>query len=410
MMLTWLLLCLLLRLLRSSHEYGDGGIQLHHKYSNESSSNTIDNNSYVVLTRMFHDYAYLTHFITWHLSLGFDFIYIICTEDVFDREPDLHLDPHLRSHVEIFYDESDLNPDLIMDRYVELIRRRNHTWVLSIDLDEFLMLSREYQNVQSFVEGMESHFNGISIDLFQLHWALLEYTAPSCPNMTLVELVNHTVVHHSPLTKSLVRLANIQNIRASHYPTFMKHHTPNIFVGHSVVHELVLKHPPHKDSYKYASLLHVRTRGLTDNFMKAISTRFEEKKSHSRPQELLRFVEEFTDYIRSGGNTSVVLDSYVKQVGLKASTPLSHSKRSAINILHSLFPVSSQHVMFCNQRVEYQSMQKLFSHRFYSNVADEKARYEKALNLTEKFQQVLAPALAAAYQLRSLGYEVVGYS
>ena len=249
---------------------------------------------FVVLTRMYHEYAYVNYFVSWYLSLGFTRIYIICTEDENERNYSFAFDEQVKPFIEVFYDETSVHPDLLMDRYFELLRRKNHTWILSVDNDEFLMLPQKYRNVQSFVQDMYFRCNISTIDMFQLHWAIVEYLGPKCPEVDIKTLLNQTIIHHSPLTKSLFRIANAQNVRHSHYPTFFKRHNATIYIDHKIVHNVTVQYEPNHYSYKTAFLLHIRTRGLSDNLMKAMTSHFEEKKLVGKITTLLHFLQHST--------------------------------------------------------------------------------------------------------------------
>jgi hypothetical protein len=115
-----------------------------------------------VITRFVYELIYLDSFIEHYVKLGFDKIIVLYHDKVLGKVP-----TEFESYVNLH--NVDNLGNQIPDKYKHLIPM-DMDWVLHVDSDEFLLLHKRYENIQSYVEDKVTKHPEINIFLFMWAW------------------------------------------------------------------------------------------------------------------------------------------------------------------------------------------------------------------------------------------------
>lgn len=259
-----------------------------------------------VYTRAFFEDEYLDYFIKHYLNLGFDKIIILKT----DKEI-FYLNDEYTNFVDIFYVDNHADQTLQLNQ--DLLKQSEYDWVLSVDLDEYLLLTSKYKTIKDYLQ--EKLNNNNLINCFYFRWAMIE-KYDNCENNVFTDILKTYKIFQNNHIKSMFKISDLINISTSHYS----------IMNNSIIHfeNFIYKNPysTHKiydDSYEETIIIHIHTRSINDLIYKSFSTLFDEKKIISK-EAFVQFINNYDGSII----TNQLLNEFNNYIGEKAKLPFTH--------------------------------------------------------------------------------------
>lgn len=152
-----------------------------------------------VYTRAFLETPYLNFFIEHYYNLGFDKIIILKADDL-----EYNLPVEYINFVEI-HQVINIGNDLL-PKYDYLVN--DYDWIISIDVDEILLLNKQYKNIKDFIETKIN--NDSNTNMFYFRWGIIEkYDIDD--NNNFFDVVNNYNIFNNYHIKSLFRAVRILN-------------------------------------------------------------------------------------------------------------------------------------------------------------------------------------------------------
>ena len=269
-----------------------------------------------IYTRDFLESPYLNFFIEYYIKLGFDKIFILKTDDY-------NYDLKYKSQVEIHKVENLGNVTLKKHDY--LIKNSHFDWVLSVDIDEMLVLDKKYNNnIKSYIFEKINENN--TINAFYFRWGIIEKYDHEIMNFN--NILNVYNVFQSTHIKSMVKISLIKNIDVNPHIITLNEKL-NIYFENNILNKNKSHaHTITDHSYKESMLIHLHTRSVNNIIIKSLNTKLGKKNINSSGN-FKKFIELIDNY-NSYKDKSSILQEFKTSIGLKAYLPFHHSNSSII--------------------------------------------------------------------------------
>ena len=232
-----------------------------------------------VVTRAFHDHAYIDHFIEYYLALGFDNIYILFEAN---QKP-LQIRAKYRTCVKIIQHDRPSN-DSANDvlRFLPMFFNEIETdWFLLCDSDEYLYL-KNFKSIREFLEFIP---DDVGQAFFQ--WVMIENFSHMKDDFNLLDLASTHKSYMNNYVKPFVRKDTIICNRTSHNFShrgkdyaFWRYTDNRDMMASNVAANFV--------DTTYPFMIHFHTRSLVNMFIKGFSCGYEEKSMLSNIGSALR--------------------------------------------------------------------------------------------------------------------------
>ena len=239
---------------------------------------------YVVYTRAYYEEPYLDFFIEHYIKLGFDLIIILISESSKYKCP-----KEFQSYVKLQKFTKNLG-DGLLNKYDYLIKKKKkYSWILDCDVDEFLFLNNEYNDIKEYVNS-KILFEP-KINIFYFRWAMIEKIDNKNIDNFNDLLIKYPLYNHFCI-KSM--------FKSSDYESFENPHTVKLNTDYNIYFEGKTysnfmrnnsHNNPHQsfnyDMYKDSVLIHYHSRNLNNTIMKSIFTVFNRKADIEKLQNLI---------------------------------------------------------------------------------------------------------------------------
>jgi hypothetical protein len=268
---------------------------------------------YCIYTRSFFENDYLTHFIEHYIYLGFDKIIILHVGGSPYNIPEIYI-----KNVDIHYVEN--KGDDLLPIYDYLVKNSNYDWILSVDIDEFLILNKKYKNINEYVEDKLQY--NIHITGFYFRWGIIEkYDIDTNNNFSY--LLNNYNIYSNPHIKMMFKRNKLIHINHPHFATLKN--TIISFENH-----ILTENQPvielNEYSYNECILIHLHTRNLHNLVFKSFQTLLTNKYI-SLKNEFITFINSL-DLIDS----DTIISTFTNYIGIKAILPFVHRNNKLIDI------------------------------------------------------------------------------
>lgn len=288
------------------------------KIKNIKYNNFDENIKCCVYTRDFYENPYINFFIEHYKILGFDKIIILKTDD-YDINYDIIYDSFIEVHK-----VKNLN-DKILEKYDYLVKNNHYDWVLSIDLDEILLLNKKYKNIKSYIyHNLKKNRN---INIFYFRWGMIEkYNNFLFNDIEFNYIIDNYSIYSNKHIKSMIKIKDLDSINNSH---ISKLKTKNIiYIENKIINYNNIYHDINDNSYSDSILIHLHTRSTNNIIIKSLFTLFEDKKINNKNHlyELINNNHKIKDKYS-------IIEEFKKVIGPKAILPFKHSKAEKIDKL-----------------------------------------------------------------------------
>lgn len=242
--------------------------------------------SYVVFTRDFYESPYLTFFIEHYLKIGFDKIVILKADD------NEYLVPtEYKERVEIHKVKNE--GDKLLKLYTHLIKKQEYSWILSVDADEILLLSKKYNNIKDYVNKKLSINQNINI--FYFRWANIHITNNQYANVKFDFILEKQHFYKNKHIKSMIKQSELLSLHTSHTPQLNTNNC--IYFENNILSENNKLQNITNNSYKEHILVHLHTRSINNLILKCMNTLFMGK--------LIKNKDEFIEFINNKGYENI---------------------------------------------------------------------------------------------------------
>ena len=291
---------------------------------------------FCVYTRSFYENPYLDAFIEHYCNLGFDKIIILKADGTLNTCP-----KEFASKVE-FYDVANEVNGLI-PKYDKLVLKSTYDWILSCDIDEFLLLNKKYKNIHDYVESitkLNPNING-----FYFRWGMIEKYSNDKPNACLSDLLQNYKVYKNIHIKTMMKRDCVQTIHDPHICRF-KGTGPAVYFEKKVLSIASALHAITDNSYDDSVLIHVHTRSLHNIVLKAFNTGLQNKTISNQ--------QKFADSLKVTHSTSPdgLLKLFKEAIGKKATLPFAHSKTDTIDLSSFHIPQKTKPIINVNEETK----------------------------------------------------------
>lgn len=270
---------------------------------------------YCVYTRSFFENIYLTYFIKHYINLGFDKIIIIHSGgSKYDLSEEY---AHL---VDIHY-VGNLG-DGLLPTYDYLIKNTDFDWVLSVDIDELLLLNENYNNINDYVQ--EKLILNNNINAFYFRWGMIE-KCDIDDNNNFSYILSKYKIFSNPHIKTMFKKNDLITVNHAHFAIL---NNLTIYFENNIVHDNNPFPSTNENSYKEHILIHLHTRSLHNLVLKSLNTIFDNK----RCQRRIDFIE-FINNLDPNLSDDTVMSDFLEYIGLKASLPFAHGKSELVQSL-----------------------------------------------------------------------------
>lgn len=268
-----------------------------------------------IYTRDFLESPYLNFFIEHYIKLGFDKIFILKTDDY-------NYDLKYKSQIEIHKVENLGN--IILQKYDYLIKNSGFDWVLSVDIDEILVLHKKYNNnIKSYIFEKINENN--TINAFYFRWGMIEKYDHEIMNFQ--NILNVYNVFQNRFVKSMIKIPLIKSHSEPH--TIELNEKLNIYFENIILNKNhSCAHPITHHSYQESLLIHLHTRSVNNLIIKSLNTKLLNKNINSSGN-FKNFIELIDNY-NSHKDKSSILQDFKTSIGLKARLPFHHTKSPII--------------------------------------------------------------------------------
>jgi len=273
---------------------------------------------YCIYSRSFFENDYLSYFIKHYINLGFDKIIILHSGG-----SKYNLSNVYSNIVDIHYVKNSGNK--LLFEYDYLVKVGDFDWVLSIDIDELLLLNKKYKNINEYVE--EKLLLDNNINSFYFRWGMIEkYDIEN--NYNFSHILKKYKIFSNLHIKTMFKKENLKR-NISENPHIVNLTNLTIYFENKIIKDNnIIIHSIDKNSYKEHILIHLHTRNLDNLVLKSFLTQLDRKK--------MKYVNEFVEFINNlddkkiSISNDVILNNFLKYVGLKAILPFEHSKGKLI--------------------------------------------------------------------------------
>lgn len=252
---------------------------------------------FCVYTRSFMEDQYLFYFIQHYINLGFDKIIILKSDGIKYDLPEKYL-----GLVDIHYTEN--TGDLLLSTYDYLVKKCDCDWILSVDLDELLILNNSFKNIKDYVE--KKLLNDDLINAFYFRWGMIEKIDVES-NYNLKFILNNYKIFPNRHTKMMFKRKDLNNVLCSHFAILNNLH---IHFENKILNTNEPKHPLNEYSYEESILIHLHVRNIHNLLVKSFHTEFSEKIIYKK-NELVAFI----NNLPSNLNQNDVLTTFIECVG-----------------------------------------------------------------------------------------------
>jgi hypothetical protein len=270
---------------------------------------------FCVYTRSFYENPYLDAFIEHYCRLGFDKIVILKVDGSLNSCP-----REFANKVEFYSVPNEANG--LLPKYDKLVLKNNYyDWILSVDVDEFLLLNKKYKNIQDYVDQfLKKH---PQVNGFYFRWGMIEKYNIETDHVTLETIVQKYKVYKNMHIKSMIKRENAQKIHDPHVCKF-KNNNIQIYFENQVINKSSPLHEITANSYCDSILVHVHTRSLHNIVVKALNTGLTNK--------IVANLSGFSNLIKqtNAQTPDQLLKLFKECIGKKATLPFAHSKPEVI--------------------------------------------------------------------------------
>ena len=267
---------------------------------------------FCVCVRSFLEGPYIDFFIEHYISLGFNKILIFKS----DKE-EYCCKPEFASHAEIVQVENTGNN--ILQGNIQRIKTTGCEWTFFPDIDEILILDKQYSNIREFTETKLKERP--DINSFYFRWAMIEKCDVDA-DTSFKNILNKYNIFSSRFIKSMVRTNSITVMQDPHSCGLNNN---VIYIEGNVINRNKSVHDLQPYSYNMgATLVHIHTRSIHNVILKSLFTVLGSKKILS--------LDGFINYINNFTEDKDIIQSFKNLVGQKAKLPFHHSESQICNI------------------------------------------------------------------------------
>ena len=265
---------------------------------------------YCVYTRAFFENSYIACFIQHYINLGFDKIIILHSGGV-----PYNVSEDMKKKVDIYYVKN--MADSLLDKYKYLIQNSEYDWILSVDMDELLLLNKKYNTIHDYVE--EKLLNHGEINAFYFRWGMIEKFETEPNNFK--KILKKYKIFSNPHIKTMFKKIDLINIFYSHYAELNK---LTIYFENTIFKKNQAIIPTNEKSYKETMLIHLHTRNIHDLIIKSLNTLFDGKKMNTKNG--------FVDFINLQQYSHDVVNQFINCIGAKAELPFVHCQSTTVSM------------------------------------------------------------------------------
>ena len=281
-----------------------------------------------VCVRSFLENPYLDFFIEYYVLLGFDKILIFKS----DTEP-YSCDPKYEKYVNIINVNNSGNR--ILQENIHHIQHSGCDWTFFPDVDEILILHKQYNNIKEFAERKLRDYP--QINMFYFRWGVIEKYDIE-PNNSFNDILSDYNVFASRFIKSMVKTSCIKLLHDPH--TCKMKSNSVIYLEGGIINTNKSVHDIKEQSYnKDAILIHIHTRSIHNIIIKSLYTVLNSKR--------ILVLSEFINYINNFSEDKNIVLSFKNMIGQKAKLPFHHSSQGYI----SNIDISNYKILECVNRV-----------------------------------------------------------
>uniref|UniRef100_A0A6C0DKJ1 Uncharacterized protein n=1 Tax=viral metagenome TaxID=1070528 RepID=A0A6C0DKJ1_9ZZZZ len=273
-----------------------------------------------ICVRSFLEGPYLDFFIEHYISLGFDKILIFKS----DKE-EYYVKEKYEKYVKIINVENTGNS--ILQENIYHIKNSGCDWTFFPDMDEILILNKEYKNIREFVERKLKIFP--QINMFYFRWGMIEkYDIEA--NNTFKNIVNTYNIFSSRFIKSMVKTSSINILQDPH--SCKTTDNSKIYLEGEIINTNKSVHDLQSYSYNRDTvLIHIHTRSIHNIIIKSLYTTLNAKQISS--------LSAFINYINNFTEDTKLIEKFMNIIGQKAKLPFFHAESRLSNIDLSRFTI-----------------------------------------------------------------------
>lgn len=293
-----------------------------------------------VYTRAFLERAYIISFIEHYVMLGFDKIIILKADNTCYTCP-----PEYLKYVEFHSVKNEA--DLILPNHIDKIKNSKFDWILSVDIDEFLIIHKRYKHIKHYISYHIKR--NPTINGFMFRWGMIE-KYDNDDGLKFNELLTKYKIFANPHIKSLIKRTSLDYISNPHY--FKFNEEPVIHFENQIYNKPSPLHDLSNDSYKDAILIHVHTRSINNIISKSYDTALTEK--------IIKNAEKFANLVNEESLDNC-FPKFKEVIGLKATLPFIHSVTMKGHLVTDLsdFKIFEYVNLFINSPLETLDMTNL---------------------------------------------------
>jgi hypothetical protein len=267
---------------------------------------------FCVYSRFFYDAPYIDYFLDHYISIGFDKIFLLQGDNIPYTLPKKFKD-------KVFIHKTK-NERRQLGQYDWLIKQSGMDWCLSVDTDEFLLLEDKYANIQDFVNSKTSKFKNLNI--FYFRWLNInKYDNLDIPDLRSL-LLNYKLFSAKPI-KTMFRVKNLLSVHRDHLCQVKP--KPEIYFEEEILKRQSNNHKLCNASYTESCLVHLHTRSIQSLVIKALVSKFCDKKI-SQLSLFKNFIEQSFTF-----SPEKLLQSFIGSIGPKAEIPFRQANHQIID-------------------------------------------------------------------------------
>lgn len=289
-----------------------------------------------VYVRCIDESHFLNAFIEHYINLGFDMIYVLYQDT---QNTNYKLPNHYQDNVTIEQVQNCGN--LMLDRYKDIIDTDTYKWILTVDLDEFLVLNTDFLNISEVIEFYVTLHKKVNVIQFGWLWAHKFSTSAESVEQILSTrklLIGKQENSAKIWYKSMVKSKYLQNM-GTHISMIKKEkkytvgfnkkiirvcsraqpNDMNAWISWSDTNNL-RNHNIDSNTYKDGFLLHISTRNICDVFAKARAPAAQEHKK-AKDLNYIKKIFENQNFSKCLADDDYLI-SLVKKVGYRLRFPL----------------------------------------------------------------------------------------
>ena len=269
---------------------------------------------FCVYTRSFYESPYINFFVEHYVKLGFDKIVILKTDNI-----KLNLNKELDKYVNIHEVENKGNESLRDN--INFVKKINYDWVLSVDIDEILLIDSEFSDIKDFVKSKLEVDSEINVFCFR--WAVIhKYDNQLLDNFN--DIFKKYKIFKNVHIKSLFKLENFINMRCPHVGSL--NIKPRVYFEKNILNDFKAKRFTFGDSSE-SLLIHILTRSINNLVVKSIETKLKFNKKINNLENFKNDVEE---------NNFDNHKDFLTNIGVKARSPYNYRTEINYDIIENL--------------------------------------------------------------------------